>query len=131
MRICIIFAIKILNISTSKKISVHIDEGLTFEEHICTKVRIANALVDGIGRGFTFLDGHTLKKLYSSMVRPHVEYGQSIWSPFLLKYINMIERLQERATKLVDGYGKLDYCERLKKAWSHYTSLSATPRRSN
>ena len=103
------------HVNVEKDLGVHIDEGLTFEEHICTKVRIANALIGGIRRAFTFLDGQTLKKLYTSMVRPHLEYGQSIWSPFLLKYIDMIERVQERATKLVDGYGKLDYCERLKK----------------
>ena len=49
------------------------------------------------------------------MVRPHLEYGQCIWSPFLMKYINMIERVQERATKLVDGLSKQDYSARLKK----------------
>ena len=49
------------------------------------------------------------------MVRPHLEYGHSVWCPFLLKNIHKLERVQERATKLVDGYGDMEYSERLKK----------------
>ena len=88
-----------------------IDEQLSFDEHICRKVRIANL----VRRTFTFLDKDTLKKLFISLVRPHLEYGQSVWSPFLMKHINMIEQVQERATKLVNGIADHDYPERLKK----------------
>ena len=103
------------HIDVEKDIGVQIDEELSFEQHICTKVRVANAIMGHIRRAFTFLDLVTFKKLYTSMVRPHLEYGQCIWSPFLMKYINMIERVQERATKLVDGLSNEDYSTRLKK----------------
>ena len=103
------------HVDVEKDIGVQIDEELSFEQHISTKVRVANAIMGQIRRSFTFLDPDTFKKLYTSMVRPHLEYGQCIWSPFLMKYINMIERVQERATKLVDGLSKQDYSERLKK----------------
>lgn len=102
------------HVDVEKDLGIIIDEEMTFEEHICTKVRIANALVGNIRRAFTFLDGQVLKKLYTSLVRPHLEYGQAIWSPFLMKYIDKIERVQERATKLINGYGNLSYTERLK-----------------
>ena len=103
------------HVSVEKDLGVHIDEELSFEHHICIKARIANALMGKIRRTFTYLDGRTFKKLYTSMVRPHLEYGQSIWSPFLLKHIHLLERVQERATQLVDGYSNLEYSERLKK----------------
>ena len=103
------------HVSVEKDLGVHIDEELSFEHHICIKARIANALMGKIRRTFTYLDGRTFKKLYTSMVRQHLEYGQSIWSPFLLKHIHLLERVQERATKHVDGYSNLDYSERLKK----------------
>ena len=103
------------HIDVEKDIGVQIDEELSFEQHICTKVRVANAIMGHIRRAFTFLALVTFKKLYTSMVRPHLEYGQCIWSPFLMKYINMIERVQERATKLVDGLSNEDYSTRLKK----------------
>ena len=103
------------HVNVEKDLGVHIDEELSFEEHICIKVRIANAMMGQIRRTFTYLDGQTFKRLYTAMVRQHLEYGQSVWSPFLLKHIYMIERVQERATKVVDGYSNLDYGERLKK----------------
>ena len=52
-------------------------------------------------------------KMYTSFVRPHLEYAQAVCAPFLRKYIIMIENVQIRATKLVDGLGKLKYKDRL------------------
>ena len=103
------------HVYTEKDLGVTIDENLSFEDHISTKVRVANAIVGQIRSSFTFLDGPTFKRLYTAFVRPHLEYGQSAWSPHLLKYVNMLENVQIRATKLVDGFGSLDYEERLRK----------------
>ena len=55
------------------------------------------------------------KKLYTTFVRPHLEYAQAVWSPHLKKNINILENVQIRATKIVDGLAYLDYPERLKK----------------
>ena len=49
------------------------------------------------------------------MVRPHLEYCQVVWSPHWLKYIDQIERVQMRATRLVPGCEGLDYQSRLEK----------------
>ena len=88
---------------------------LTFEEHVAIKVKKANSIMGLIRRSFSFLDGDLFKKLYTSFVRPHLEYAIPVWSPHLRKQIRMIERVQERATKSVDGMTNLDYKERLKK----------------
>ena len=48
-------------------------------------------------------------------MRPHLEYGQCVWSPHLEKHLNLLENVQIRATKLVDNLGKLEYEERLKR----------------
>ena len=53
--------------------------------------------------------------LYITFVRPHLEYAQAVWAPHLSKHINMIENVQIRATKLVDGHSWLDYTKRLNK----------------
>ena len=47
------------------------------------------------------------KKLYVTFVRPNLEYVQVVCAPHLMKYINMIENVQIRATKLVDGLNDL------------------------
>jgi len=47
-------------------------------------------------------------------VRPHLDYCSSIWSPYFAKDIDVLEREQKRATKLIKGFGKLSYDQRLK-----------------
>ena len=47
------------------------------------------------------------------MVRPRVEYVNSIWSPYKKGDIEAIEKVQKRATKLVISFKKLPYKERL------------------
>ena len=103
------------HIFEEKDLGVIFDMELTFEEHIGTKVKKANGLMGLIRRTFSYLDGETFKKLYTSFVRPHLEYANPVWSPHLRKHIKMLENVQERATKLVDGMKHLDYTERLKK----------------
>ena len=97
-----------------KDLGILIDNNLRFEEHISSKVHKANAIVGLIRRTFNFLDCKLFKQLYTTFVRPHLEYGQAVWSPFLKKQVDMTENVQIRATKLVDGLQNLEYSERLK-----------------
>ena len=98
-----------------KDLGVYIDSELKFDEHISNKVNKANAMVGLIRRSFSYLDGELFKKLYTCFVRPHLEYAQAIWQPHLVKQKRMIENVQIRATKLVDGFHDLTYEERLKR----------------
>ena len=98
-----------------KDLGVTIDSNLTFDEHISEKIKKANAIVGLIRRTFSFLDGPLFKKLYTTFVRPHLEYAQAVWSPHLTKYVRMLENVQIRATKLVDGFKNIAYPDRLRK----------------
>jgi len=42
-----------------------------------------------------------LRRLYKSMVRPHLEYANSVWCPYKQGDIKEVEKIQKRATKLV------------------------------
>ena len=101
--------------SAEKDVGVIIDDKLTFDKHITEKVNKANSIVGLIRRTFQFLDHKTFKLLYTSLVRPHLEYANPVWNPYLKKHIDLIENVQRRATKMVPGLTNLTYEERLKK----------------
>jgi len=64
-------------------------------------------------RNFTDRTKETILPLYKSLVRPHLDYCSQIWNPHYVKDIKLIERVQRRATKLVDRVKDLHYDERL------------------
>ena len=103
------------HVFAEKDLGVTIDCDLKFEDHIAIKIKKANSLVGLITRSFSYMDCELFKQLYTTFVRPHLEYAHVVWSPHLRKQINQLESVQRRATKLVYDLKNLSYQERLKK----------------
>ena len=49
------------------------------------------------------------------MIRPHLEFTNQIWHPYLKKDITMVENVQRRATKMINGMKGKNYEERLRE----------------
>lgn len=75
----------------------------------------ANTILGFIARNFQCKNPEVIKRLYTSLVRPHLEYAVQFWSPCYLKDEKKLESVQRRATKLVPGFRGLSYDERLKR----------------
>ena len=74
----------------------------------------ANKMLGLIRRSFTYLDGPTMKTLYTSLVRPILEYGNVVWAPTHKRDQQMIENILRRTTKLVPELKNLEYGDRLR-----------------
>ena len=64
-----------------------------------------------IRRNITYKDKSLIVLLYKALVKPHLEYCIQAWSPYLMKDIglDMLEKIQRRATKLILGLRDLIY----------------------
>ena len=105
--------VKLKNSIEETDLGVIIDSRLSFEQHITEKVKKANSVVAIIRRTFTHLDKDMFKSLFVAIARPLLEYAAPVWNPYLGKHIKAIEKVQERATKVVPGLSK-DYEKRLR-----------------
>jgi len=74
---------------------------------------IASRALGMIHRTISFKTPSVLLRLYKSLVRPHLEYCISAWSPYYVKDRALLERVQHRFTGMVPGMKDLPYEDRL------------------
>ena len=98
-------------IEEQKDIGVIIDSNLEFDKHINQKINKANSIMAVIRRSFTTLNQHNFVPLYKALVRSHLNYAISIWSPYKQKYKDAIENVQRHATKQLPGMKNILYEE--------------------
>jgi hypothetical protein len=100
-------------VSSIKDLGIIVDNHLTFAEHIHAKINKAYSMLGIIKRTFNNMTAHTFNMLYKGLVRSQLEYGNSVWSPYMKKLIEELERVQMRATKIIRGCKGKSYSERL------------------
>jgi ribonucleases P/MRP protein subunit RPP40 len=101
------------NVESVTDLGVIIDSSLKFSLHIRNIVRKASSRCYLILKCFLSKDTQSLVRAFKTYVRPLLEYNSVIWSPHLLKDINLIEKVQRRFTKRLRGLFNLSYDERL------------------
>ena len=110
---------QIVTTREERDLGIIFDEALSFDAHIQHSINKANKMIGLIKRTFTCLDKNIFCQLYKSMVRPHLEYANTVWFPVLKRQSIAIEKVQRRATKLVRGYKNYSYVERLQQLGLH------------
>ena len=78
-----------------------------------------------IKRNFTYLTTSSFILLYKNMVRSHLEYCNSVWSPYRKGDIEALEKVQMRATKIVPHLKHLKYSERLRECNPQHCTIDA------
>jgi len=105
---------ELLCCDNEKDLGVWISKDLKWTKQCNTAANKAMSVLGMIKRSFSHICIESLKILYNTYVRPHLEYCVQIWNPYPKKDIECIEKIQRRATKLVHGFDKMPYEQRLK-----------------
>ena len=95
-------------------LGVTVDEDLKFHTHVVNAINKASRMLGLIRKTFTLLNETTVPRLFTAMVRPHLEYGNVIWHPRYRGDKLEVEKVHRRTTKLIPSISHLPYEDRLK-----------------
>ena len=100
--------------TAERDLGVIISTDLKASKQVKAAANKANRMLGLLLNTFQFLDLITYKTLYCTFIRPLLEFAVPVWNPFLKKDIDILERVQRRATKRAPGLWQIDYDQRLK-----------------
>ena len=96
-----------------KDLGVTMNANMKVSEQCRIAASKGNQVLGMIRRNITYKEKSLIIPLYKAIVRPHLEYCIQAWNPYLRKDVDMLEKIQRRATKLIPGLRDLTYEERL------------------
>ena len=100
-------------VEEEKDLGVLFSSTLKFSNHIKEIVHRANRLIGLIKRTFSYLEPQMLRILYTTLIRPHLDYACVVWNPYQSGDIRILEQVQRRATRVCSSLMHLSYHDRL------------------
>jgi hypothetical protein len=105
----------LVEVSEEKDLGVVVSNDMKVAKQCAEAAKTGNKVLGMISRTFSCKSKNIIKRLYKSLVRPHLDYCIQAWRPHLYKDKEVLEKVQKRATRMVEGWSKLEYEERLRR----------------
>jgi hypothetical protein len=95
------FGQQLAQVPQHKYLGVTIQENMSFTSHISETCKKANQSLAFTRRNLHNCSEEVKRRAYTTLTRPHLEYGSAVWDPIYKTQITELQKVQRRAARFI------------------------------